>query len=67
VVAICQIGKAMGIKTVAERVESIEVLQTLGEIGVEYAQGYFVAEPRSVECLSRITRSTPALSLARSA
>jgi diguanylate cyclase (GGDEF)-like protein/PAS domain S-box-containing protein len=67
VVAISQIGKAMGIKTVAERVESLEVLQTLAEIGVEYAQGYFVAEPRSVDCLSRITRSTPSLTLARSA
>lgn len=67
VVAISQIGKAMGIKTVAERVESVEVLQTLGEIGVEYAQGYYVAEPRSVESLSRITRSTPALALLRSA
>ncbi len=61
--AINQIGKAMGIKTVAERVESLQVLQTLAEIGVGYAQGYFIAEPRSVEALSRITRSSPQINL----
>jgi diguanylate cyclase (GGDEF)-like protein/PAS domain S-box-containing protein len=59
--AIHQIGKAMGIKTVAERVESLQVLQTLAEIGIGYAQGYFIAEPRSAEALSRITRSSPQL------
>jgi EAL domain-containing protein (putative c-di-GMP-specific phosphodiesterase class I) len=56
--AINQIGKAMGIKTVAERVESLQVLQTLAEIGIGYAQGYLIAEPRSVEALSRITRAS---------
>ncbi len=65
--AINQIGKAMGIKTVAERVESLTVLQTLAEIGIDYAQGYFIAEPRSVEALSRITRSTPQLTLRQTA
>jgi EAL domain-containing protein (putative c-di-GMP-specific phosphodiesterase class I) len=67
VIAIEQIGRAMGIKTVAERVESAEVLQTLAEIGIGYAQGYFIAEPRSVESLSRITRSTPQLQLKQTA
>lgn len=65
--AINQIGHAMGIKTVAERVESVQVLQTLAEIGIGYAQGYFIAEPRSVEALSRITRSSPQLALRQSA
>lgn len=65
--AINQIGKAMGIKTVAERVESLQVLQTLAEIGIGYAQGYFIAEPRSVEALSRITRSTAQISLRQTA
>jgi len=52
VMAITQIGHAMGIRTIAERVESVNVLQALGAIGVEYAQGFLIAEPKSVENLS---------------
>ena len=37
--AISQIGKAMGIQTIAERVESAEVLAELGRLGVGFAQG----------------------------
>jgi diguanylate cyclase (GGDEF)-like protein/PAS domain S-box-containing protein len=61
--AIRQIGHAMGIKTIAERVETAEVLLCLASIGVDYAQGHYVAYPESVEGLSRITRSTPRLQL----
>ena len=46
--AITQIGHAMGIKTIAERVESAEVLACLADIGVEYAQGFYIAMPESV-------------------
>jgi EAL domain-containing protein (putative c-di-GMP-specific phosphodiesterase class I) len=65
--AITQIGRAMGIKTVAERVETAEVLSCLADIGVEYAQGIFIAVPQSVESLSRITRTHPRLKLVHSA
>jgi diguanylate cyclase (GGDEF)-like protein/PAS domain S-box-containing protein len=65
--AITQIGHAMGIKTIAERVESAEVLQCLAQIGVEYAQGIYIAAPESVEALSRITRTAPNLRLVHSA
>jgi EAL domain-containing protein (putative c-di-GMP-specific phosphodiesterase class I) len=65
--AITQIGRAMGLKTVAERVESAEVLQCLADIGVEYAQGIYIAKPESVEALSRITRTHPQLRLVHSA
>jgi diguanylate cyclase (GGDEF)-like protein/PAS domain S-box-containing protein len=44
--AISQVGKAMGIHTIAERVESIEVLQELGRLGIGFAQGFYIAEPR---------------------
>lgn len=57
--AITQVGHAMGIKTVAERVESAEVLACLAEIGVEYAQGEYIASPQSVHTLNRITRMHP--------
>jgi diguanylate cyclase (GGDEF)-like protein/PAS domain S-box-containing protein len=46
--AICQVGRALGIQTIAERVESREVLETLTAIGVDYAQGYFLGEPRPI-------------------
>jgi diguanylate cyclase (GGDEF)-like protein/PAS domain S-box-containing protein len=45
--AISQIGKAMGIQTIAERVESAEVLAELGRLGIGFAQGYHIARPRS--------------------
>jgi EAL domain-containing protein (putative c-di-GMP-specific phosphodiesterase class I) len=45
--AISQVGRAMGIQTIAERVESAEVLAELGRLGIGYAQGFYIAEPRS--------------------
>ncbi len=44
--AIGQIGRAMGIHTIAERVESVEVLAELGRLGIGFAQGYHIAEPK---------------------
>ncbi len=46
--AISQIGKAMHIQTIAERVETGEVLAELARLGVGYAQGFHVAAPQSV-------------------
>jgi diguanylate cyclase (GGDEF)-like protein/PAS domain S-box-containing protein len=46
--AISQVGKAMGIATIAERVESKEVLEELARLGISYAQGFYIAEPRSI-------------------
>jgi len=57
--AITQVGHAMGIKTIAERVDSPEVLACLAEIGVEYAQGFYIAVPESAEALNRVTRIHP--------
>jgi diguanylate cyclase (GGDEF)-like protein/PAS domain S-box-containing protein len=46
--AIVQIGKAIGIETVAERVETMEVLETLRHIGVGYAQGFLCGRPAPI-------------------
>jgi diguanylate cyclase (GGDEF)-like protein/PAS domain S-box-containing protein len=46
--AIANIGKAMGVGTVAERVDSAEVLGELAKLGVGYAQGLHIAMPRSI-------------------
>ncbi len=50
--AISQVGHAMGIETIAERVETLEVLEKLSELGVAFAQGYYIARPESVESFS---------------
>jgi len=47
--AISQVGKTMGIQTIAERVESSEVLAELRRLGVGYAQGFHIARPRSTK------------------
>ncbi len=43
--AIAQIGRDLGIKTVAEFVENAAILEKLREIGVDYAQGYHLHQP----------------------
>jgi len=58
--AIAQIANAMGIRTICERVDSAEVLQCLAEIGVQYAQGNYIAAPASVEVLSSLIEVEPA-------
>jgi diguanylate cyclase (GGDEF)-like protein/PAS domain S-box-containing protein len=47
--AISQVGHAMGIETIAERVETKQVLEKLGSLGIEFAQGYYIARPASVQ------------------
>ncbi len=47
--AIHEVGNAMGIETIAERVETRQVLDKLSALGVEYAQGYYIARPTSVD------------------
>lgn len=47
--AINEVGRAMGIETIAERVETKQVLDKLSDLGVEFAQGYFIARPTSVQ------------------
>jgi len=49
--AIHKIGHQMGLKTVAEYVESDQILAVLLEIGVDYVQGNGVHSPESVESL----------------
>jgi diguanylate cyclase (GGDEF)-like protein/PAS domain S-box-containing protein len=47
--AIAKIGSAMEVATIAEKVESAEVLQVLKQIGVDYIQGFHLAEPCAIE------------------
>ena len=52
--SITEIGHVMGKKVIAESVESDEVIEKLGEIGVDYAQGFRVGEPRPIDEIDSI-------------
>ncbi|MFA5627459.1 MAG: EAL domain-containing protein [Thiohalomonadaceae bacterium] len=43
--SIHNIGKEMGLKTVAEYVESREILDELRQLGINYAQGFYLGKP----------------------
>ncbi len=60
VACIAQVGQVMEIKTIAEYVETDEILDKLKEIGVDYAQGYAVSKPEEWigEMLSEFDSST---------
>ncbi len=42
---IISLARDLGIKTIAEQIESEEILATVRELGVDYGQGYFVRRP----------------------
>ena len=43
------VGKAMGIRTIAEYVENDAILRRLEKMGVDYAQGYAVGRPEPLD------------------
>lgn len=56
--AIHRIGHQVGLKTVAEYVESEAVLAKLREIGVDYAQGSHIHRPEPLETLCDLVRKS---------
>lgn len=44
--SICDISTAMGTETIAEYVDSEQVLSSMQEIGVDYVQGFYIDKPR---------------------
>lgn len=51
VAAAAQAGKALGIETIAEHVETETVATRLRELGVDYGQGFFLGRPRSLDAI----------------
>jgi EAL domain-containing protein (putative c-di-GMP-specific phosphodiesterase class I) len=49
--AIHRVGRTIGIRTIAERVEDDATLAAMREIGVDYVQGFGVARPQPLEKL----------------
>jgi EAL domain-containing protein (putative c-di-GMP-specific phosphodiesterase class I) len=47
--AVHHIGHIMGLKTIAEWVESQAILLKLRQIGVDYGQGYALGHPRPLD------------------
>ena len=46
-----QIGHVMGIQTIAEYVESGEILQRLEQLGIDFAQGFHLHRPAAIDSL----------------
>jgi len=46
--AICRIGHVMGLKIIAECVESQEILDAVSKLGIDFAQGFHIAKVRSI-------------------
>ena len=60
VAAINQIGKVMNIKIIAKHVENVFTLNQLKEIGIDYAQGFYIDEPKHIdECVETLKESMP--------
>jgi EAL domain-containing protein (putative c-di-GMP-specific phosphodiesterase class I) len=52
VTAVVQLGKALGLRTVAEGVETAEQLAILRELDCDLAQGYYFARPQPAEAVT---------------
>ncbi|WP_439510356.1 ammonium transporter [Marinimicrobium koreense] len=52
--SINNIGQEMGLKTVAEFVESADILEALRELGVDFAQGYYLGKPKPLTALQEV-------------
>ena len=46
--AITQVGRSMGISTIAEYVENDEIIKIIKEIGVDFGQGYGIERPKQL-------------------
>jgi EAL domain-containing protein (putative c-di-GMP-specific phosphodiesterase class I)/PleD family two-component response regulator len=45
--SITSLAKTLGIKVVAEYVENEDILKIISDIGIDYAQGYYIGKPQS--------------------
>jgi len=54
--AVCEIATLLKVKTVAEKIESPDVLERVAEIGVDYVQGYLIQRPEPVRRASDVSQ-----------
>ncbi len=55
--AINEVGHIMGKKTIAEFVENEKIFSLLNELGIDYAQGYYISKPVALDELKLIIPS----------
>ena len=55
--AIHNVGRVMGIKTVAESVENADILAALVLVGVDFAQGYHISRPMPMMDINYVNAS----------
>jgi EAL domain-containing protein (putative c-di-GMP-specific phosphodiesterase class I) len=67
VASIHRIVRVMGLRTVAEHVESHSVLAALRDVGVDYAQGFGIARPAPLADVLRAESAGAAVPMERSA
>ena len=49
--SINEVGHIMGMETIAEFVETEEIMERLRQLGVDYAQGYTISRPRPIDSI----------------
>ena len=54
-----QIARQLGLRTVAEFVESDSTLKCLRDLGIDYAQGYFIDHPKPLSLLADTPQGVP--------
>jgi EAL domain-containing protein (putative c-di-GMP-specific phosphodiesterase class I) len=47
--AIVEVSQALGKSTIAEFVEDQDTIQWLRQLGIDYAQGYYIGRPKAVD------------------
>ena len=47
---ISEIAKSAGLRTIAEYVQTRDAMTLLGELGVDFAQGYYIGRPTAKPC-----------------
>ena len=48
------LARAFGLQTVAEGVEDADALRVISELGVDFAQGYYIARPAPLDTLATV-------------
>ncbi len=49
-----EIGNEAGMRTVAEYVQNAKAFSMLGDLGIEYAQGYYIGKPLAAPCMKPV-------------
>lgn len=56
--SINEVGHIMGMETIAEFVETDEIMERLQQLGVDYAQGYAISRPRPINSILNTATAT---------